>query len=41
MTCIDKYAGLKDGIDGEIIELINQEVANNGNIDENRESYLL
>lgn len=41
LTYVDEYAGLKDKIHGEIIELINQEVADNGKIDGNRETYLL
>lgn len=41
MTYVDEYAGLKDKIHGEIIEIINQEVTDNGKIDGNRESYVL
>jgi len=37
---IDEYSDLKDKIHGEVIELVNQEMAAGGNIEDNKEAYL-
>lgn len=38
---VDEYAGLKDKIHNDIIELINQEAADNSKFDTNKEEHLL
>jgi len=38
---VDEYSGLKDKIHGEVIELINQETADNGRFEANKEEHLL
>ncbi len=40
-TYVDEYSDLKDRIHGEIIDLINQEVADKGSIEGNQKEYLL
>lgn len=41
VSFVDEYSGLKEKIHGEIIELINQEMVDNGKIEDKKEEYLL